>query len=101
MFARRRQVQPDVIPSVDGARTDRATARAPASASLQGARLAPHPKPDGAQRPRTATFVEATARRRQETMCDEVDTDLLQITRMVDGARRFQTENRERASMSR
>src|SRR5437870_13576451 len=66
MFARRRQVQPDVIPSVEGAPHRRNDRESTDFRTAQ--RRAPHvtPEPDGAQRPRTAKFVKATARRRSE-----------------------------------
>ena len=47
MFARRRLVQPDVIPSVEGARADGTTARAPAAELSESARLWPHHGPMG------------------------------------------------------
>jgi len=73
-------------------RTDGTTARAPAPELLTSARLAPH---QGPMEPKTRALPRSSKRPRaaaRETTLDEADTDLLQTTRMFEGARCFPTE---------
>jgi len=98
MLARRRQVQPDVIPSVEGAPhppNDRDSTgpritqrRAPRATS--GAAIEPDTRalPGWSKRPCAAA---------RKTTLDKADTDLLQTHRVFEGARCFPTETAKRA----
>ena len=76
--------------------TDGTTARAPASDLLKGARLAPHQDP---MEPNTRALPSSTKQGRaaaRKTTLDEADTELLQTTRMFEGARSVPTETPNR-----
>ena len=93
MFARRRQVQPDVIRSVEGAphrRNDRDSTWLPRCAKARASHHTTGPiEPDTRTTSRSSKRPRAAARK---TTLDETDTNLLQTTRMFKGARCLPSE---------